>query len=78
MPDPPRYLLIVHRDRPDVYAKLHALAGGYVTFVRDRRRDERREQERSVAVEHRTHDRRGAPPSTWRVLGFVLHRKETS
>jgi len=78
MPDSPRYLLIVRRDRPEVYAKLHGLAEGSVTFVRDRRRGDRRRHERSVAVERRTRDRRGELPSTWSVLGFVLHRVETS
>ena len=74
----PRYLLVVRRDRPDVYAKLHALAEGYVHFVRDRRRGERRAQGAPVTDERRTHDRRSDPPSTWSVLGFVLHRVEAS
>jgi hypothetical protein len=78
MPDPSvlRYLLVVRRDRPDVYAKLHSLAEGYVHFVRDRRRGERRAQGAPVPVERRTRDRRRDPPSTWTVLGFVLHRVE--
>jgi len=75
-PSPPRYLLIVRRDRPEVYARLHSLTDGYVTFVRDRRRGEDRRAQggASVAVERRSCDRRSAPPSTWPVLGFVLHR----
>jgi hypothetical protein len=78
MPDAlaPRYLLVVRRDRPEVFAKLHGLAEGYVHFVRDRRRGERRAQRGSVPVERRAHDRRRDPPSTWTVLGFVLHREE--
>jgi hypothetical protein len=78
MPDArlPRYLLIIRRDRPEVFAKLHPLAEGHVTFVRDRRRGERRAQVAPVTAERRAHDRRGDPPSTWAVLGFVLHRVE--
>lgn len=79
IPDPPAtsYLLIVRRDCPEVYAKLHALTDGRVTFVQDRRHRDRRDQEGPVAVERRTHDRRGALPSTWSVLGFLLHHVET-
>lgn len=78
MPDSPapRYFLVIRRDRPEVYARLQPLTEGYVTFVRDRRRGERRAQVAPVTAERRVHDRRGDPPSTWTVLGFVLHRAE--
>jgi hypothetical protein len=79
IPDSPAtcYLLIVRRDRPEVYAGLHALTEDRVTFVRDRRHGDRRDREGPVAIERRTHDRRGALPSTWSVLGFLLHPVET-
>jgi hypothetical protein len=78
MPDSPapRYLLIVQRERPEVYARLQSLTDGYVTFVRDRRRGERRRPGAPVTAERRIRDRRGDPPSTWPVFGFVLHRVE--
>ena len=78
MPDPPvpRYLLIIRRDRPDLYARLHPITEGYVTFLRDRRRGERRAKGVPVTPERRVADRRSDPPTTWTVLGFVLHRAE--
>jgi hypothetical protein len=78
MPDSlaPRYLLVVRRDRPEVFARLHSLAEGYVHFVRDRRRGERRVPGAPVPVERRSRERRSDPPSTWAVFGFVLHRAE--
>jgi hypothetical protein len=74
-PSAPRYLIVIRRDRPEVYTTLQPLAEGYVTFVRDQRREERRTEIAPVTVERRTRDRRCDPPLTWTVLGFVLVRQ---
>lgn len=73
---PPRYLVVVRSDRPDVYERLHALATPGVDLLWDRRGNERRAAQASASVERRTRARRREPPDTWAVLGFVLGRRQ--
>jgi hypothetical protein len=72
---PPR-LVVVRRDHPAVYARLTAMARRDATVIWDRRVRDRRTAVRPAVVDRRRQSRRGAPPDTWRVLGFVMVQRE--
>jgi hypothetical protein len=67
-------LVVVQRGRPDLYARLTALARHGVVVIWDRREGERRSPapRPAPAAERRRRPRRRAPPETWTVLGFLL------
>ncbi len=66
-------LVIVQRGRTDVFRAMDENAAGPgIRVIWDRRRTERRMSRRSVALEHRLGERRGAPPETWASLGFLV------
>jgi hypothetical protein len=74
-PSPPRHVVVVRTDRPDVFERLQALVTPGVDLVRDRRRQERRTGPGSVSVDRRTQERRREPPPTWANAGFVIVRQ---
>jgi Cu/Ag efflux protein CusF len=71
--EPAPRLVIVQRGRTDVLRVMEENAAGPgIRVIWDRRRTERRMSRRSVALEHRRGERRGAPPETWATLGFLV------
>jgi len=70
-----RYLLIVRRDRPELFADLSQdflAVQDLVEIITDRRVDERRREFRRPSLERRRTQRRYRPPRTWEEHGFLL------
>jgi hypothetical protein len=74
---PRRYLVIVGRDKPDVYEELreHFLEGSSVEVIWDRRFGERRRRLVMKRRERRIRERRQRPPETWVSGGYLLVRE---
>jgi len=71
---PPRYVVIVRRDRPAVYQRLTDLAIPGVDLFWDRRLAQRRTTDTPVQVDWRRRERRHPAPETWSTLGFAIQR----
>jgi hypothetical protein len=68
-----RFLIIVRRDREDIYRvfQQHYAESKYAVMW-DRRHTERRQGRQRVTHERRRDDRRGPLPSSWESLGYLL------
>ena len=75
---PRRFVAIVGRDRPAVFKALQSRLAepehGQVLW--DRRTAKRRSGQASIATERRHADRRGSPPTTWAIWGFLMARQD--
>ena len=73
MPVPRGFLIIVRRDRDEVFHVFEKYySGSKFVVVRDRRGTERRTQRGRVSVERRQAERHGPLPSSWLSPGYVL------
>jgi len=73
----PGYLIVVRRDRPDLYRELKAGAAGddLVQVILDRRTRNRRVITRDVPADRRRRaDRRAPLNRSWETRGFVVVR----
>jgi hypothetical protein len=74
---PPPRLVVVQRGETALAEQLRTIAGPSVPVIWDRRNRARRVFAGSVLLDRRRRDRRGAPPTTWGVLRFlVVHATE--
>lgn len=78
---PPRWLIVVRRERRDLYENLRRSfePESGVAVILDRREEERRKATASVEPDRRRKDRRAAPTATeldsWETAGFrVIHQ----
>ncbi len=72
-------LMIVRRGQLDRFLSLRDTFGRepiHAQVIWDRRKGERRASSETAPAERRRRDRRGAPPSTWTALDFLVVRKE--
>ncbi|MGH7321970.1 MAG: hypothetical protein ACRELA_20430 [Candidatus Rokuibacteriota bacterium] len=74
MASPGPYVFIVRQEQPEVFSTLleHFAHDRDVRVVWDRREGERRAASSAYAQERRRCDRRGPPPHSWLVQGYVL------
>lgn len=72
-----RVMAIVSRDHPAVFTALKGrLEPEYGQVVWDRRTVTRRVAETPVSTERRAADRRGIPPTSWDIWGFLMIPQE--
>jgi len=71
--DPPRFLVIVRRGQADCFTILAAtFARDQVQVIWDRRTQGRRGVTNPSPQERRRRVRRGPPPGSWSVMGYVV------
>jgi CheY-like chemotaxis protein len=81
-PRPPRWLIIVQRDRPHLYRDLHQsfAADGRVQVILDRRQDDRRREVAGVGPDRRRRQRRtgltARDAELWEHLGLRLFYRD--
>jgi hypothetical protein len=72
---PRRFLVVVRRDRDEVFRVFQQYyAESQYAVVWDRRSTERRQGHQRVTHERRQAERRGPLPSSWESLGYLLAR----